>query len=241
MKTPGERAGTVLLDVALALGLFGLILAGGLRLAPGILEERRRHVTEERLARADLALKGYYLALRTLPCPAAATDPSGVAAPCPDSTNAAGRYVFGALPWRTLGLMPEDGGDGWGRRLLYAVNAAQITTPLPCAVPTAATQRGGLLVLGRDPSVTPPETARALLVLISSGPDGQGGLTPSGQRVPLDAAADPATQAHSPPDTPAPGRESATTPLYAAAATPSFDDLVLPQTLASFPGRGRVL
>lgn len=81
------------------------------------LDQRREHLTYQRLAAARDALLGYAVSHGRLPRPAASSrDGKEAEAPC--STDA---DCTGFIPWVTLGI---DGVDGWWHLLRYSVTPA---------------------------------------------------------------------------------------------------------------------
>jgi len=123
--------GFALLLAAGAVVVLGAAAAVGERAVERAVDDSsRRIVSTDRVDRIDAALKRFVARNRRLPCPAwgtaALTAPQGaeeqVAAGGDSCEHApvAGAEA-GVVPWRTLGLAPEDALDRWGRRLSYRV------------------------------------------------------------------------------------------------------------------------
>ncbi|MCF8480999.1 MAG: hypothetical protein K9H25_11250 [Rhodospirillum sp.] len=185
-----SRPGGILLDLALAVAILGLVVAGGLMAAPSLLEDRRRTVTEARLERAELALMAHFVFNGVLPCPADADgpDPPWKAGECPVRTGvpsaASPLFSMGTLPWWTLGLMEEDALDGWGNRLTYAVSQGMVDAGGDCTSQASGItpSTGAIAVLGERKDQSPPDSERAAYVVLSHGPNGLGAVTSAGVR-----------------------------------------------------------
>lgn len=124
-RCPHTR-GFTLVEMAIVLALFGLLVGGTLVVVSAQQEQQRIRTTEQTLRQASEALLGY--ALATTP----ADEPAYL--PCPADPDLASTAVnFGRedragdgscaredgwLPWVTLGLGERD---GWGQRVWYRV------------------------------------------------------------------------------------------------------------------------
>ncbi|GEO81557.1 hypothetical protein ROR02_16880 [Pararhodospirillum oryzae] len=209
------------MDLALAVAVLGLVLAGGLRLAPAWIDAGRQRETDTRVGRVEAALVGAMRRLHALPCPApAAGARDGQAGPCP-LVSSDDTFFMGAVPWQPLGLMPRDGEDGWGHRLIYAVAAPAVAGAWGCAAGTGSEAGGsaarGIPILGSDKTREPAQGA--VFVLISTGPTAAGSLGRDGHRLPGTDTLGPSARANRPPDTPATVRDAhAGEALHAAPA-----------------------
>jgi hypothetical protein len=234
MKIP-PRQGAVLMEVALAVAVLGLVLAGGLMVAPAVVEHRRLTLTEARMDRVERALGASLLSLGVLPCPADALGPGEDWMPgsCPRREGAeatpSSLYTMGTLPWWTLGLMEEETRDGWGNRFTYGVSQSATDAGLPCG-PHALDEpalRGAIIVLGTNKGREPPATEWATYVLISHGPNGLGAITEA--RVRKGVATNPSELENTPPNGVSQVRDSAAGARLHAAPGASdgegFDDL----------------
>ncbi|WP_413207271.1 hypothetical protein [Rhodospirillum sp. A1_3_36] len=201
------RSGAILMDLALALAILGLILAGGLMAAPSLLKNRREAVTEDRLDRAELALMAHFISTGVLPCPADADGPNPPWIPgsCPVRTGGLDRpsplFSMGTLPWWSLGLMEEDALDGWGHRLTYAVSQGMVDVGVDCTAEalTKAPLNGAIAVLGADKGQAPPDRERAAYVVLSHGANGLGAVTSAGSRQGERGAINPSEAENAPP------------------------------------------
>ncbi|MGH8584392.1 MAG: type II secretion system protein [Gammaproteobacteria bacterium] len=109
---PGREAGFTLIELAIAIVVIGLLLAGLLGPMSVRVEQQERAKTQALLDEIKEALLGYAAINGFLPCPTIQGDPAnggyGVAAPPPCPVG----VTDGILPWKTLGVSPTD---AWGR------------------------------------------------------------------------------------------------------------------------------
>lgn len=118
--------GFTLVEMAVVLVIFGLILGGLLMPLSAQMDQRNYSQTQKTLEDAKVALMGYAIINGRLPCPASATS-NGVESP--DGGGVCTNPYDGFLPAVTLGIMPTDSNgyaiDGWGNypinRVHYAV------------------------------------------------------------------------------------------------------------------------
>lgn len=127
-RTPvrGLAAGFTLVEMALVLGLIGLLAYLFLPLSNTLREEQQRREARAKLEAIDAALIRYVMLNDRLPCPADGallpSDPNyGVARE--DNTQSTGctNGVInrGIVPWRTLGLPTDAAIDPWGSWVTY--------------------------------------------------------------------------------------------------------------------------
>lgn len=129
-----ECAGFTLTELAVALLIVGLLLAGSMIPFSAQMELRSISETRRTLDQIKDAVIGFAQANGRLPCPARGQTPAGTIdsvtwAPAQfaagaeqyDTTNMRCYAVLGVVPWSTLGV-PEA--DAWGRRILYRVSPA---------------------------------------------------------------------------------------------------------------------
>ena len=154
-----QRGGAVLAVMAGLLVMAASTLA--IRMARQVEDKTaQQQLTSQRMQRIAQALQGYWLVH-------GCTLPDGAAGNASTGDAAAGGTT---VPWRTLGIVPEDSFDAWGRKLSYK-NNAQVN-----AFGTAAEPPGW--------------------VLVSHGPTGLGAWLPSGQQMPTPGNADELTNAN---------------------------------------------
>jgi len=219
MPRRGVR-GFTLAELAVVVLVIALLL-GGLTLTLSTQTELRRiEGTQRTLELAKDALIGFAITRGRLPCPATPGIATGMAnagveqltpglppQPCVSQ--------FGVLPWATLGV-PET--DGWGRRFSYRVfnefadtdnRTIGVPTVAPCDVSPLpgladATKPsfqlcsiGNLQVQTRNAAGAAPQNLAANLaaVIISHGPNGFGGFSPTGTALPAPTGQDEAANA----------------------------------------------
>jgi len=212
MPRRGVR-GFTLAELAVVVLVIALLL-GGLTLTLSTQTELRRiEGTQRTLDLAKDALIGFAITRGRLPCPAAPGTPTGMpnagveqlpAGPAPQLCTS----QFGVLPWVTLGV-PET--DAWGRRFSYRItgdfadtdnlSVGMIGVPGCLAAPPTfdATKPsfqlcsiGNLQVQTRNAAGAAPQNLAANLaaVIISHGPNGFGGFSPTGTALPAPTGQD---------------------------------------------------
>lgn len=138
--TPRPGRGFTLVEMAMALMIVGLLLAGLIPTTSSQIEQRRRNETRKTLEEMKDALLGFAAANGRLPCPASATS-NGAESFCANS-GACGLEVLvppahgrcfnpygGFAPAVTLGLAPVNAQgqllDAWGNPVRYAITNAK--------------------------------------------------------------------------------------------------------------------
>jgi prepilin-type N-terminal cleavage/methylation domain-containing protein len=117
--------GFSLVELAVALAIIALLLAGALIPFSTQIEVRNVADTQRTMESVREAIVGFAQANGRLPCPADGSIPVGAAGAGTEllgfnsCTNVGG--TFGVVPWATLGV-PET--DAWGRRFSYRVAPA---------------------------------------------------------------------------------------------------------------------
>ena len=135
-----KRLGFSLIEMAVVLAIFGLVLGSTLFSVSAQFENRNRVDTERRLEHARELLLSYALVHGRLPCPAVASgdEAGGGSVACTSNYG-------GFLPARTIGFQPADsagfGLDAWGNRIRYAVSGTQ-WGPAPTRFYTPTQRRG---------------------------------------------------------------------------------------------------
>lgn len=197
--------GFSLIEMAVVLVVFALMLSGLLMVTTTQLATQRVQETQRAMEQARQALLGFAAVNGRLPCPAQPNLASGAPGAGVERTPTAAGCTggqSGVLAWATLGL-PET--DAWGRRFTYRVSALHSRTvtalPLPLyncgALPLAAPPAHSAFALCSpgDNEVRVAAAGAALVtnapaVLISHGANGFGGYLPSGAQMPASTSAD---------------------------------------------------
>lgn len=180
-KLLSDQKGLTLIDVSVALMIIGLLVTPVLYALKEYKADRVSDDTTQNIAAVDTAIRNYFLANGFYPCPAnpainiddpvaavAATHGISQVNLTPGSEGAclminAGGVAEGSVPHTELGLDVSQIYDGWGNKILYAVDpsrassiaAAAITAPAPpnFAPPPAA---GNGIVINEIPLVPNP-------------------------------------------------------------------------------------
>ncbi|MBF0400484.1 MAG: prepilin-type N-terminal cleavage/methylation domain-containing protein [Magnetococcales bacterium] len=159
--------GFTLIEMALVLTVFGLVLVGGFEALRVQTAKSRMEQTRSSMEEIEQALLGFVTVNGRLPC--AAVDPPDPVTPGEEDCGLV--PSAGLLPWATLGLKPVD---AWGHRYGY-----RVTTQFTVAA-TFSGAVGDLVVRNADDT---GDIATNLAVLVRSlGPNGV-----------LDAAINPTT------------------------------------------------
>ncbi len=154
--------GFTLVEMAVVLAIFGLLMGGLLSSLTAQIEQRNREETRVAIENAKDALIGFVISNKYLPCPDVADVPNGLEGA--RSANNKCTVSVGVLPWRVLGI---SGTDAWDRYLKYHVsrnftdNSSFFTL----------SESGAIQVDGETGTIADS----ALVVVMSFGPNGFGG------------------------------------------------------------------
>jgi type II secretory pathway pseudopilin PulG len=192
-----SATGLTLIEIAIVLFIFGLILTAGLKLLQARAEGAMEATTDSKLSVIRDSLVRYLAANSRLPCPdttfgngpgalafTVAAPPDGIEnrAVAGDPTKACAG-AFGVIPYQTLGLSRDAALDGWQNFFSYHVS----NTPTPLndwtIFPVPVGTQGSLIV--QDRSVAAglfAVTAQAAVVVVSHGKNGFGAFTSAGTR-----------------------------------------------------------
>ncbi len=166
--TATNQLGFTLVELAIALFVIGLLLAGALIPLSTQMEVRSIADTRRVMDQINEALIGFAQANGRLPCPATRDVSTGIgAAGTEQITGTACTSLIGVIPWSTLGV-PET--DAWGRRFTYRVASVfsddnSALTWYTVAPPSLATQTGS----GNCNPPTPTPSAPSSFALCTLG------------------------------------------------------------------------
>ena len=194
-----DSRGFTLAEVAVAVVIVALLLAGMMIPLTAQIELRNTADTQRTLGEIKEAIIGFTLANGRLPCPADGTIAAGAAnAGAEQCANS-----FGVVPWAALGV-PET--DAWGRRFSYRVSPiftdavgttfntagqspACTPTPTPVQSSFALCSLGNLTVNTRSDTHATVALGPALpAVIVSHGKNGYGAYNTRGTLLPAPAA-----------------------------------------------------
>jgi len=194
----GKRAqGFTLIEMAIVLVVIGLVFSGGLLAVAPVLQSSKGNETNAKLDRLEQALTLYVIRYGCLPCPADgniatgtlnAGTAHGAAYYSSGCTTACNTATQGIVPWATLGLQEEDGKDGFGERIDYAVASALVVTNGMVRTPPSTYPAGDLDVAVSEATdataiaTRTRVTTAAAYVLISHGIDRSLGWNAAGQQ-----------------------------------------------------------
>jgi prepilin-type N-terminal cleavage/methylation domain-containing protein len=189
-------SGFTLIEIAVVLFIFGLLIAGLLGPLETQLEARDRAATIKTMDEIIESLYGYAITNGRLPCPD--TDGDGLPNPVFNPANSATATCTGegAIPWIELNA-PQ--GDAWGNRFRYRIRSPHFAMPESdgvCNGDTATVPEfdlctsGDIIVTtrGYNPATTPAVEGKASLnlaqglpaVIISHGRNGFGATNING-------------------------------------------------------------
>ncbi|HYS74804.1 MAG TPA: type II secretion system protein [Burkholderiales bacterium] len=198
--------GFTLAELAVAVAIIGLLLAGALIPFSTQIDVRNTADTQRAMESVREAIIGFAQANGRLPCPADGSIAAGLANAGTEQFNGTSCTAsLGVVPWATLGA-PET--DAWGRRFSYRVSPVfadisastwATTTPpspanqsLPCAptpLPTPPTtfalcSLGDIAVFTRGSTTAAVPMGSALpAIIISHGKNGGGAWQTNGIRL----------------------------------------------------------
>lgn len=122
------QRGFTLIEMAIVLAVFGLLVGGGLVAMTPLLERTRLKQTAANLDQIEQALQLFFIRNNHLPCPANGGLASSAAgygrengSAIPPSSGCTIAPANGIVPWNTLGLPEDVSYDGWSRRISYVV------------------------------------------------------------------------------------------------------------------------
>ena len=165
---PKGVPGFTLIELAIMLSVFGLVLVGGIEAIRVQTAKRKIDQTQTAMQEIQHAFLGFITVNGRLPYPARPSNANGVE----DNTLAVvDSAVIGLLPWSTLGIKPVD---SWGHAYTYHVTEDY-------AVEASFSGASGALTV-RDASDTDMATGLPF-VMVSHGPKGRGAYMTSGSQL----------------------------------------------------------
>lgn len=216
-RLAGSQRGGVALLMAV-----GLLAVGATTLTLKLTQSQttplqRQNLTQQRLARVDQALKAYW-ASHTCTAPDAANGALADTVAASGVANAVTPAANRVVPWRTLGLPPDDAVDAWGRRITYHQAAAV----------SVDTNGDGVA-----------DVTDASWVLVSHGPSGLGGWVPAANQAAVQQAPFPPVSVNESRNLQGPlfvkAEANAPVDLDPATAPTFFDDVVVFTRTGSLP------
>ena len=121
---PLER-GFTLVEIAIVVIIMGALFVFLMPLSSGILENKKREITRQKLKNIEAAMVNYVAVNKRLPCPADGTIAPGDASAGVEGGRTSGdcssNQVSGVVPWVALGLAQTEIEDGWFHRITYRV------------------------------------------------------------------------------------------------------------------------
>ena len=137
LKCPKRQSGFSLVETAIVVVVFGLLITAAISLFKPMTEEGKDVETQERLQKVADAISSYALRYNRIPCPAnpdesdvsppfGAERGSGAAGTDPGTCTAS--EASGIVPFRTLGIPQDSVRDAWGHFITYHVSPAFSTS-----------------------------------------------------------------------------------------------------------------
>lgn len=196
-KTPSygraRLTGFTLLEMSIVLVIIAIVVGAGLATFMASLKARQLQETQTKMVAIQKALYDYRIANNRIPCPANITlaitaqyfgiegaTPGTCTGGNPAANFSNGNNVEGMVPTKTLMLPDDYAFDGWGRRIMYAVDKRfTATNAFTSITATDATVRMTVL----DGATVTGGTTRSNkvgYVLLSLGPNGHGAYPRNG-------------------------------------------------------------
>lgn len=118
--------GFTLIEIVVVMAIVGILIAMAAGATKALQESAQRSATAKALARSDEALTAFVMIARRLPCPANGTlGPADAMYGAEQRDGTTGDCLsgqqYGVLPWRSLGLTPNEALDGYTSLLTYRV------------------------------------------------------------------------------------------------------------------------
>jgi prepilin-type N-terminal cleavage/methylation domain-containing protein len=134
------QKGFSLVELAIVLGILGLVFVAGLKGVGSFHHSANTSESQENLAEIKKQVLNFSVINKSLPCPD--TDGDGLENRASVSTSNGTIQKctadVGGVPYLDLGLREEDADDGWGNAIRYAVNTESTDANLICDKTRAA-------------------------------------------------------------------------------------------------------
>lgn len=168
LRTRSHRSGFTLVEMAVVVTLIGILMTLGLMTATSVMENSRRATTKERQDYVRDALLVFFTNNHRFPCADDGSAARNGVEKCPTA--------LGTVPYQTLGIGRDKVIDGYGNFITYRLDtgngwhllATFPPSPAPCTPPPMA------LAVYSTPTAPPASATKAIVVLISHGPNGKG-------------------------------------------------------------------
>lgn len=182
--------GFTMVELAITLTVVSIIAAGFIMNTIQASTVKAQDVTMQRMESIRVELQKYYLSHSRVPCPAPGTSQLDTTAYGQEATGSFGSYdgncfnngnadllttssvALGAIPIKQLNLPDEAGLDGWGRKIIYAVD--QNYTKVGAS---------GTAALTLNDIATSSTIGVFPVILISTGKNGYGGFPATGSTI----------------------------------------------------------
>jgi len=185
-----NSAAFTMVELAITLTILSIITASILLETLMGSSVKAENITIQRMNAIQDALRVYYRMFYRIPCPApgqVAVDTTaygtetGTMGTCTDNATypmfgPANNVAMGTVPTKALALPDEYGLDGWGRKIMYAVDRRYTAKSETHTVPMA--------ILVYDPAVsTVTEKSKNAALLFSCGKNGNGAFPATGSTI----------------------------------------------------------
>jgi type II secretory pathway pseudopilin PulG len=171
LSSASASAGFTLLELALALFIFALLLGSLILPLAAQREIRQWRAATEALADIQSALLGYAALHGHLPCPDAMAESSRPAHGIAPDTCTAAPVGEGFLPFKSLGL--ENGLDPWGRRWRYRVDRKFASASAPITLETDFSGADRLFIVNLQGEKLTTDEERPVVIIYSLGANGK--------------------------------------------------------------------
>lgn len=192
----GPRSGFTLLEMAVVITIVAIIIASAMTMGNRWITAERYRVTNRNFDAIERAMLTHLRTYRRLPCPSdisltpgngqfgvEAANPGPCTGGVPAANFSSGNTVMGGLPTQALDLPASMMTDGWGRKIMYAIDMRMTRLDSADNYPyNESVAIGSIRVDARLANGTTVErnsaSNRAVYLLLSYGPNGHGSFLP---------------------------------------------------------------